>query len=549
MSELPDKESLTVEFKSDRKRLSDSDLVETVVAMANTKGGQIFIGVEDDGAPSGLHADHREVTSLAALVGNRTRPSVSVRVDTLDVQNVRIARVEVPFSQTLIATTDGKVLQRRLKADGTPENVPLYPYEIPQRQSLLRLVDHSAQPLADATGDDLDPIERERLRNIIRAYNGEKALLDLSDDDLDGAMGLTVQSEGQRRPTLAGMLILGREASLRRLVPTHEAAFQMLEGTDVRVNDFFRSPLLKLIETFQERFEARNTEHEINDQLFRVPVPDYDRRAFREALVNAFAHRDYTMVGTVYLRMTDEGLSLSNPGGFVQGVTVHNLRTVEPRPRNPMLADVLKRIGLAERTGRGVDRIFEGMLRFGRPAPDYSETTDEVVMLRLVKARADVPFMRMIIQDEQRRGASLPLDALIVLAKLRDERRLDTAALADSLQRPEVQTRAVLERLLEAGLIDGHGTGRGRMYLLSAKVYRREGQEAAYVRQAGFDSIQQEEMVMKYVVAHGKIRRADVMELCKVNGPQAYRLLGKLVKAGRLLRSGTRRVAVYTRKG
>ena len=55
---LPDKESLTVEFKSDRKRLSDDDLVEALVCLANTEGGEIWLGIEDSGEPTGLHADH-----------------------------------------------------------------------------------------------------------------------------------------------------------------------------------------------------------------------------------------------------------------------------------------------------------------------------------------------------------------------------------------------------------------------------------------------------------------------------------------------------------
>lgn len=76
---LPEKETLTVEFKSDRNRLSDDELVEAVVALANTQGGELYIGVEDDGTPTGLHAAHQDAIRLAAMVGNRTRPSLSVR--------------------------------------------------------------------------------------------------------------------------------------------------------------------------------------------------------------------------------------------------------------------------------------------------------------------------------------------------------------------------------------------------------------------------------------------------------------------------------------
>jgi ATP-dependent DNA helicase RecG len=118
-----------------------------------------------------------------------------------------------------------------------------------------------------------------------------------------------------------------------------------------------------LLQTFQEveqLFRARVSEKEIQVGLFRVPVPNFDRRAFREAFVNALVHRDYSRLGAVHVRLDNDGLSISNPGGFVEGITLQNLLVVAPRSRNPLLADVVKRIGLAERTGRGIDRIYAG---------------------------------------------------------------------------------------------------------------------------------------------------------------------------------------------
>jgi hypothetical protein len=74
---LPPAESLTVEFKSDRQRLSDHDLVEAIVCLANAEGGELWLGVEDDGTPTGLHAEHRMLDGLPGLVAARTSPAVS----------------------------------------------------------------------------------------------------------------------------------------------------------------------------------------------------------------------------------------------------------------------------------------------------------------------------------------------------------------------------------------------------------------------------------------------------------------------------------------
>jgi ATP-dependent DNA helicase RecG len=251
------------------------------------------------------------------------------------------------------------------------------------RKSNFGLLDYSALPVSGASEADFDPLERERLRQMVERYSGDRALLTLSDEELDGALGLTSREGKRRVPTVAGLLILGREAALRECLPTHEVAFQMLEGTQVRVNDFYRAPLLKTFERVMEQFEARVEEDEIQVGLFRVPIPTFDKRAFREAFVNALTHRDYTRLGAVHVRLEMDGLVISNPGGFVEGVTLDNLLVVEPKPRNLLLADTIKRIGLAERTGRGVDMIYEGLLRYGRPAPDYTRSDATTVVVRL----------------------------------------------------------------------------------------------------------------------------------------------------------------------
>jgi ATP-dependent DNA helicase RecG len=320
----------------------------------------------------------------------------------------------------------------------------------------------------------------------------------------------------------------------------------MLEGTDVRVNEFFRKPLLLAFEEIERLFAARVTEKEVQIGLFRVPIPNFDRRAFREAFVNALVHRDYARLGAVHIRIDDDGMTVSNPGGFVEGVTLQNLLVTEPRPRNPLLADIAKRIGLAERTGRGIDRIYEGLLRYGRPAPDYARSDSTSVILRMSNAESDLDFLELVLRQEGRTGRAMPLDSLIILSRLRQERRLTTTDLAPSIQKSEQEARAALEKLSEAGLVEAHGGGRVRAYTLSAKVYRNTGQKAAYIRQAGFDPIQQEQMVLSYIDKHGAIKRADAAELCRISLPQAYHLLKRLKNEGKIIQHGMKRHAYYT---
>ena len=545
---LEKSETIDVEFKSDAKGLPDRDLVAAVVAMANTEGGLILLGVEDDGSVTGVQPSHQDIAGLNALIANRTSPSVAISVEIIEHDEKKILGITVPKSHSIVSTTDGLVLRRRLMASGRPEAVPFYPREFIQRQAALGLFDPSAMPVRSLSPEDLNPLERQRIREAIRRYGGDMTLLPLADEELDGALGLVTNAEGVRRPTVSGLLLMGREEVIRQHLPAHEVAFQVLEGTDVRVNEFFRKPLLQSFEEVDLLFKAQVVEQEIQVGLFRVPIPNFDRRAFREGFINALVHRDYARLGAVHVRLDDDGLTITNPGGLIEGVTLQNLLVAPPRSRNQLLADIVKRIGLAERTGRGIDRIFEGMLRYGRPVPDYSMSDIYSVVLLMSRADADTSFLEMILAYESRSGVPMPIDSLIILSRLRQERRLMTIDLSKSIQKPETATRATLEKLVEAGMIEAQGAGRGRSYVLSAKVYKKTGQKTAYVRQAGFDPIQQEQMVLTYIDKHGSIKRSEVMELCRLTKDQAYKLLKRLESCGQVVRMGSRKGAVYVRK-
>jgi ATP-dependent DNA helicase RecG len=540
-------ESLTLEFKSDQKSLPDRDLVAAVVSLANTEGGELLLGVEDDGTVTGLHPSHINITGIPSLIANRTNPAISVQIEKYTISGKPVARISVSKSRQLVSTSEGLLLRRRMKLDNTPEAVPFYPHEFIQRQSSMGLIDPSAMVLEDIEMEQLDTLQRQRLRNAIKKYGGEQALLTLADEELDGALALCKEVNGIKHPTVTGLLLLGTEELLRQHIPAYEVAFQVLQGTDVKVNEFFRKPLLETFEEVELLFRARVEEEEIQVGFFRVPVPNYDRRAFREAFVNSLVHRDFSRLGAVHVKISDDGLTISNPGGFVEGVSLNNLLVADPRSRNPLLADVIKRIGLAERTGRGIDRIYEGMLRYGRPAPDYSMSNEFTVSLQMANAAADLDFLKMVVEQEDKLG-NMPIDSLIILSRLREERRLTTADFVTSVQKSETSVRSTLEKLVETGFLEPHGTGRGRTYTLSVKLYQNAGQNAEYIRQAGFSDIQQEQMVLNYIDKHGSIKRAEVAELCHISLPQAYHLLKKLQGRGSIMQKGKMRHAFYTRK-
>lgn len=533
---LPKRETLTVEFKSDRKKLSDAEIFEAVVAFANTEGGDLYLGIEDDGEVTGVHKLHESVTTVSAFIANNTMPPVSVRAEIIE-DKYPVLKISVPKSYSgIVATISGKTIHRRLKANGEPENVALYPSMFATRLSDLRLLDYSAMPLLQSSIKDFDPLEVERLKRLITAYNGEKNLLDLSDEDLYKALGLVREQNNTLYPTITGILLVGKIEAIKRHVPTHAAVFQVLEGTDVKNNDDFVLPLLQTIERLNNNLEARNPEEEIQMGLFRMSIPEFDKRAIREALVNAFSHRDYSKMGRVRVTVNDDGLTIANPGGFIEGVSINNLLTAEPHGRNPQLADALKRIGLAERTGRGIDRIFEGSLLFGRPLPDYTASTSVTVSLFIQRSKPDKQIAQLVSNEQNRLGRPLSLNSLLVLNTLKDLPKSTVSQIAEAINISEIAIKAILDNYIGAGIVEGFGNGKNKTYILSPKVYRTQAAKIGYVRQVDIDETRYPELIINLAKNTDFLSRADVVQLLHVSPSKAYNLLKKLVEQGTLER-------------
>lgn len=535
MRTIPTKETLEIEFKSDVKCYPDRELIEEIVGMTNTIGGTLYLGVEDDGSITGVHKKHKDAVGVTALIANNTVPPIAVRAEIVT-EEKDVLKIEIPRSRAIVSTSSGKILRRRLKMDGTPEVVPMYSYEIPSRLSELGLLDFSAQPLPGATMTDLDPNQRVRLRKIIQnRQGGEKTLLALPDDELDIALRFVTDVGGKLIPTVTGMLLIGKEERIQALMPTAKSTFQVLEGTAVRMNEDSTKPLLEVFENYETYLKAWNPERETEYGLFRIPIPEFDWAAFREGLVNAFCHRDYTMIGEVRVLIDDEGLIISNPGGFIDGVNLKNLLTVEPHGRNPALADAMKRIGLAEKTGRGIDRIYEGSIIFGRPWPDYSESTSRTVKLFIQRAKADLPFAKLVADEQNRQGKPLSIYTLMILSLLKNERRCNIDRMIEITNLSENKVRSAVENMIEMGLVEASGNGKNRSYILGKKIYREINESIQYVRQTDIDSIRYPELVLKLArTQNGIITKQDICDLLKITPSQAYSLIKKLQKENKI---------------
>lgn len=210
--------------------------------------------------------------------------------------------------------------------------------------------------------------------------------------------------------------------------------------------------------------------------------------------------------------------------------------------------DALKRTGLAERTGRGIDRIYEGALHFGRPLPDYSASNERNVSVFQQRSAPDALFVQMLAEEQERSGKGLSINALLILNMLKNDRRCSYDALQEALDINNQRLRAILGQLTESGLIEGSGAGGRRTFTLGSRIYKRRGKAIEYVRQSDIDRIRYQELILKLSSEQGSITKNDVMNLLHLDANQAYYQLSKLIQAGKISKIGSGRNTRYARK-
>ena len=540
-------ETMTVEFKG---RIDATELVEAVVCLANADGGHVLVGFEEKtraviGAEPWPRMELEPVRIEAHIAAN-TEPALRASVEVLSEGDGKIVVVNVQSAETVVSTSRGKYLRRAIDVRGRPQCLPMRPNEVLARAGSTGERDFTRTPIPELSIDALDVVEFERLRSMIRQEDGDAVLADLSDGDLLAALELR---DNGGRLNVAALLLFGSQAALRRHAPSSEVVFQHLtEHLEVRANDIGHIPLLKAMVELSERVQARNSQEEVEVGLFRMAIPLFADVTVRELIANALTHRDHSSLGPTRVVIDEAGLEVSNPGGFPVGVTLANLLTTPPRPRNPLLADVFKRAGLVERASSGISRVFLGQLQIGRQPPDYTRSNASTVVARVAAGPADREFAGLV--DEARReGRPLTMPELQVLHAVRTERYITARAVADLVQCDAAAARRLLHRLTEKGIVEPRGSGRGREYHLSAALYRRFEEHPQYVRVRGFDRVQQEQMILTFVRAHGSIARRQAADLCQLDSASAARLLRDLRGRGDLVLVGERRTARYVLPG
>jgi len=467
------------EFKEAKMRFSFDELTKYCCALANEGGGRVILGVTD--------------RRPRRVVGTKAFPQVEdVRRSLMEKIPLRIDVWEVPHpdGRVLVFHMPTRPLGTALRYDGVYWSRQADSL-VPMSEDKLRVIfaetgrDFSAEVCAGAEFEDLDQqaIEDFRRRWIQKSKRDAFSSVDprqlLRDAELLLPDGLTY----------AALILFGTRAALGRFLSQAEVIFEYRSSDAAgpaaeRVE--YRRGFFSFYEDLWRNINLRNDLQHYQVGLFVHDVPAFAERSVREAILNAVSHRDYQLGGSVFVRQGPRRLLAESPGGFPLGITVENILDRQA-PRNRRIAETFARCGLVERSGQGMNLMFEESIRHGKLRPDFSGTDAYQVALTLHGQVQHPRFVRFLEEVGRERQAGFDVHDFLLLDLIHRDEPVPTG----------LQPR--LRRLADLGVVETVGRGRGTRYLLAQRFYATSGEETLYTRRKGLDREQNKALLLKHL--------------------------------------------------
>lgn len=519
------REDAQLEFKAARQSYDSHELTRYCVAMANGGGGRIILGIDNRRKVVGSFA-FGNVQGLAK--------DQSLRLHL----NVEVDEVQHPDGRVLVVTVPSRPIGVPLHYRGSywmrrgEEIVPMPPEVLREIFSEAQPADYSAEVCDGATIEDLSGDAVSRFRSMWQRTNPLARLNQASAQLLLDAE--LVNDQGG--VSYAALVLMGKPRAVGHYLAQAETIFEYRSGPttapyEQRVE--FKQGFLLYFDKLWETINLRNPVHQFTDGLFRMDIPGIDETAAREAILNAISHRDYRLPGSIFIRQHPRRLEIVSPGGLPPGVTVSNLLWRQV-PRNRRLAEALAKCGLVERAGQGANRMFERCIAEGKALPDFSDSDDYQVSVVLDGEVRDENFLRFLEAVGRTTASSFNTEHFLILDLVHREQPVP-----DDL-------KPALRRLIDVGVVESVGRGRGTRYLLSRRYYRFTGKPGAYTLRRGLDRSTSLELLFTHIASSGRegCPLAELQEVLPgLSRGQIQGLLRALRDEGRIRVEGRTRAA------
>lgn len=463
------------DYKSLRKAIGSKanhrDLAETCVCFANAQGGEIIIGIEDKEStpPESQKVNQEDINALLKSLRSLTDGVGIVHNEIITHENggeYFILKV-LPSARVVATTSSGKVFIR------ISDNC--YPVSSDELTNLAsektafqwEMITAQKITLADADTDKVKGLLSDlRASDKVSTFIKEKL-----DEELLSFYQL-ISPEGYL--TNLGVLWLGKPPQIARLsypVTVQYIVYNNLEEK-IRKKEWhfhLHNPKELLLEIEKEAVELTYST-ELPDGLFRKNIRQYAKEVVRELLVNAIAHKKYTISGDIFIEVYPDRLKITNPGSLPLGVNSKNILHERQR-RNPHLIQLMSALRLMEGEGSGYDLVYEKLARDAKPMPEIENDFTKVSVT--VYSKTMNPEVVSIL-DYIDKHYALTQKEYITLGIIASQKKMPATHLASHLLLAEDdRTRTWIGTLLEKEILITYGQKKGTHYLLNPKLFEQ----------------------------------------------------------------------------
>lgn len=512
---------------SDRRRC----ILGYVTAFCNEGGGYLVIGMTDN-YPHDVVGTQQNLDSIGELEAKiYTDTGIRPRIYELYENQKRVLVIEVPCRPAGKIFKFEDVALMRVGEELKPMSDEVYLKIIQEQEP-----DFSQQICEGLAVSDLDQkaIFLLKEKYSIKQNNPQFKLLPneqvLSD--------LELLKNG--RLTNAALILLAKKEILQDRLPQAKVMleYRNSEGQipfDNRIE--FIEPFFILIDELWKTINLRNGSFPIQDGAYIFSIPYFNEEVIRESINNAISHRDYRRTSEIVIKQFPQRLDVINAGGFPAGVTLENLIKIPSTPRNRLLADILQKTGIVERSGQGVDKIYYNTLSEGKAEPDYSKSDNFQVNLKLSAIIEDRAFALFIdsIQKELPINDRLSVLEIVALNKIKNR-----------IQKNDLDLEQV-NQLLQKKLIEKRGKTNAVFYILSKDYYEFTDEKAKYYNLKEIDDNQVLSAIVQFLSKEEKAKMKDFVGLFedKLSRKQVRFRVDKLVSNNTLEKQGEGSASTY----
>lgn len=356
-------------------QMAPRDLAIPIVAMANADGGYLIIGIEDDGTVTGIDDYDKNVNELLRVPFDFCVPSVSAENSVLEVtdhsgkHNHILVMHILPSSQVIANQADDVFLRTGDKSKKLNFEQRL---QLVYAKGVKYFED---QPVSGARLEDIDLAFVQQYCDRIGYSKGN------AEHYLRHNHGFVITRDDAEQISGAAILLFGSDP--QAFFPRARVRFIRYEGNSAEVGDRmnvvkdvkFTGRILEQIRAALAFIKTQIREFtKLGEDAVFQTIPEYPEFCWTEMIVNAVAHRDYSIKGTdIQVKMFDDHFTVESPGILPGMVKLSNIREFH-FSRNPKIVELLNEYDLVKEFGEGVDRIYKDMASAGLPEPVYRQS-------------------------------------------------------------------------------------------------------------------------------------------------------------------------------